>query len=199
MHWKRGIAIVAVSATIGAGLLATGCGIGTGPTQELKVNEALGSAAVTDVTVSMGAGKLSIQPGGSGLVSGLIRYNVEKWKPAVTRTDSAVTIKQGTTKGLSGVATNIINDWALELGAAPIRLAITAGAYQGTCELGGLSLQKLAIRDGASKTTVRFSAPTPSQMESFTYETGASSVTVSVGSPMAWIIKPASHLFTLTV
>ena len=179
MYRNRNIAIVAVGALIGAGLLLAGCGIGTGPTQELKVNEALGSAAVTDVTVSMGAGKLSIQPGGTGLVSGLIRYNVEKWKPAVTRTDSAVTIKQGTTKGLSGVATNIVNDWALQLGGAPMRLSVTAGAYQGTYELGGLSLQKLSIKDGAAKTAVSFSTPNPSQMESLTYETGASSVALT--------------------
>jgi hypothetical protein len=179
MDWKRSIAIVAVSTTIGAGLLVGGCGIGTGPTQELKVNEALGSAAVTDINVSMGAGKLSIQAGGPGLVSGLIRYNVVKWKPVVTRTDSAVTIKQGTTKGLSGVATNIVNDWALQLGGAPMRLAVTAGAYEGTYELGGLSLEKLSIKDGASRTAVSFSAPNPSQMESLTYETGASSVTLT--------------------
>jgi len=176
MDWKRTIAGVGLVLALGAALPATGCGIGTGPTQELKVDEALGSAAVTDVTVSMGAGKLSIQPGAAGLASGLIRYNVEAWKPQIVRTDSAVSIKQGTTKGLSGVATDVVNDWALELGGAPMRLAVTAGAYQGTYELGGLSLQRLSIKDGASKTTVAFSSANPSQMESLTYETGASSV-----------------------
>ena len=179
MDWKRTIAIVGLIAGLGAVLLAVGCGIGTGPTQELKVDEPLGSAAVTDVTVSMGAGKLSIQPGSARLASGLIRYNVEAWKPQVVRTDSAVSIKQRTNKGLSGVATDVVNDWALKLGGAPMRLAITAGAYQGTYELGGLSLQKLSIKDGASKTTVAFSSPNPSQMESLTYETGASSVTLT--------------------
>ncbi len=179
MDWKRTIGVVGLVAAFGAAVLVTGCGIGTGPTQELTVDEPLGSAAVTDVTVSMGAGNLDIQPGAAGLVSGVIRYNVEAWKPQVTRTDSAVTIKQGTTKGLSGLGTDVVNDWALKLGNSPMRLAVTAGAYRGTYELGGLSLQKLSIKDGASKTTVNFSAPNPSQMESLTYQTGASSVTLT--------------------
>lgn len=179
MDWKKTTAIVGLLAVLGAAWSITGCGIGTGPTQELKVDEPLGSAAVTDVTVSMGAGKLSIQPGASGLASGLIRYNVEAWKPAVARSDSALTIKQGTTRGLSGLATNVVNDWQLKLGGAPVRLAVTAGAYQGSFELGGIPLQRLSVKDGASKTTVSFSSPNPSQMESLTYETGASSVTLT--------------------
>jgi hypothetical protein len=172
------VAQVVVAGVLGAMVLA-GCGIGTGPTQELTIDEPLGSAAVTDVNVSMGAGHLTIGPGGSGLVSGLVKYNVEKWKPEVTRSDSAVNIKQGTTKGLSGLSTDVVNDWVLKLGAAPLRLSVSAGAYDGSYELGGLSLQKLSIKDGASKSTVSFSAPNPSQMESLVYETGASTVTLT--------------------
>jgi hypothetical protein len=179
MDWKRTIGVVGLVAAFGAAVLVTGCGVGTGPTQELTVDEPLGSAAVTDVMVSMGAGNLDIQPGATGVVSGLIRYNVEAWKPQVTRTDKAVTLKQGSTKGLSGLSSNVVNDWALKLGKSPMRLAVTAGAYRGTYELGGLSLQKLSIKDGASKTTVNFSAPNPSQMESLTYQTGASSVALT--------------------
>jgi hypothetical protein len=183
MDWKRTIAITGLTAALvgalGAASFVTGCGVGTGPTKELKVDEPLGSAAVTDVSVSMGAGRLSIQPGATGLVSGLIRYNVEAWKPQVIRTDSAVTIKQGTNKGLSGLATNVVNDWQLKLGGAPMRLTVTAGAYEGSYELGGLSLRKLSIKDGASKSAVSFSSANPSQMDELTYETGASSVTLT--------------------
>lgn len=169
----------AAALLLGVGLLAGGCGIGTGPTQTLNIDEPLGGAAVTDIKVAMGAGKLTIEPGAPGLVSGVVRYNVEKWEPEVTRSDSSVSIKQGTTKGLSGVSTDLVNEWALKLGGAPMRLAVEAGAYEGTYELGGLSLQKLSVKDGAAETTVSFSAPNPSQMESLTYETGASSVTLT--------------------
>jgi hypothetical protein len=161
------------------GFMVTGCGIGIGPTQTFDINEKLGGAAVTDVTVSMGAGTLDIGSGASGLVSGTISYNVEKWKPEVVRGDSSVAIKQGTTKGLDGVGTDVVNDWKLKLGAAPIRLAVMAGAYEGAYELGGLALQKLSIEDGAAKTHVNFASANLSQLETLSYDTGASTVTLS--------------------
>ncbi len=179
MSYKKIVTGIVVATALGATVFLTGCSVATGPTQELVIDEPLGSAAVTDVTLAMGAGKLSVQPGAPGLASGVIRYNVVRWKPDVTRTDAALTIKQGNTKGLSGLGSDIVNDWDLKLGIAPIRLAVTAGAYEGTYELGGLSLQRLSIKDGASKSHVSFSAPNPSQMESLTYETGASSVTLT--------------------
>jgi hypothetical protein len=171
------VLMLVVVATVG--FMATGCGIGIGASQTFTVDEKLGGAAVTDVTVSMGAGKLDIGPGASGLVAGTITYNVEKWKPEVVRGDSAVAIKQGTTKGLSGVGIGVVNDWEIMLGVAPIRLAVTAGAYEGTYELGGLSLQKLSIKDGAAKTHVNFASANPSQLETLSYDTGASTVALS--------------------
>jgi hypothetical protein len=179
MSWKRTMIGAWLAAVIGTALLLTGCGIDTGPTQELVIDEPLGSAAITDVSVTMGVGKLTVQPGAAGLASGLIHYNVEPWKPEVTRTGSSLTIKQGSTKGLSGLGSDIINDWNLKLGSPPMRLKVTAGSYQGSYELGGLSLLGLSIKDGASKSQVSFLSPNPSQMDSFTYETGASSVTLT--------------------
>lgn len=166
-----------VAATVG--FMVTGCGIGIGPTQTFDINEKLGGAAVSDVTVSMGAGTLDIGSGASGLVSGTVTYNVEKWKPEIVRGDSSVAVKQGTTKGLDGVGTDVVNDWKLKLGAATIRLAVTAGAYEGTYELGGLALQKLSIKDGAAKTHVNFASANLSQLETLSYDTGASAVTLS--------------------
>jgi hypothetical protein len=179
MNRKTMIAGVAITFVLGAALFLAGCGVATGPTQELLIDEPLGSAAVTDVTLSMGAGKLKVQPGATGLASGVILYNVESWKPKVTRTDSLLSIKQGSTKGLAGLGGDIVNDWDLKLGRAPMRLAVTAGAYEGTYELGELSLQRLSIKDGASKSQVHFSHANLSQMELLSYETGASSVTLT--------------------
>jgi len=94
-------ALLAVA--LGATLVLAACGIGVGPTQETVIDEPLGSAAVTDVVLSMGAGTLKVQPGADGLASGVIRCNVEAWTPKVVRTDSSLSIKQGSTKGLSGL------------------------------------------------------------------------------------------------
>jgi hypothetical protein len=176
-------AIVAVGATLavllGMAVLTGGCGISTGPTQELTISEPLGGAAVTDVQVTMGAGKLSLSPGATGLASGLIRYNVESWKPTVERTDSRLAIKQGKQNGWSRFGGDIVNEWQLQLGNAPMRLSVSAGAHEGNYDLSGLLLQGLTIKDGASKTQVMFNSPNPGQMERLSYDTGASTVTMT--------------------
>jgi hypothetical protein len=158
-------------------MAGTGCGVNVGPTQQLDIDEPLTGAAVTDVSVTMGAGKLILGAGATGLVSGSVRYNVEDWKPAVARTDDSVAIKQNQ-KGLSGLGTDIVNEWNLILGKSPIRLNVTAGAYEGTYDLSGLTLQEFSVKDGAAKTQVIFNAPNPGRMDSFSYETGASKVTM---------------------
>ena len=178
--WVELVVVASLIALLLAGVAAFGggCGITTGPTQELAVNEPLGGAAVTDVEVTMGAGKLTLSPGSTGVVSGLIRYNVASWKPAVDRSDSGITIKQGSQKGLSGIGGGIVNDWRLQLGRAPMRLKVSAGAYEGSYDLSGLVLQGLTIKDGAAKAQVLFNSPNPGQMDRLQYETGASTVTL---------------------
>lgn len=179
MDWGKIGRAALVAAALGAALVLGGCGIGIGPTQEVVIEEPLGAAAVTDVVLGMGAGTLTVQPGAGGLASGVIRCNVEAWMPKVVRTDSSLSIKQGNTRGLSGLGSDAVNEWDLELGSAPMRLIVTAGAYDGSYELGGLSLLKLSIKDGASRSKVAFSAPNPSQMELLEYETGASTVSLT--------------------
>lgn len=178
MSWGKKALGFVLAAMLGVSLVLAGCGVGIGPTREVVIDEPLGSAAVTDVILGMGAGKLTVGPGGKGLVSGVVRCNVEPWLPKVTRTDSSLAIRQGSQKGLSGLGTDIVNEWDLELGNAPLRLKVTAGAYEGTYELGGLSLRSLSVRDRASKSKVSFSLPNPSQMDELKYETGASTVTL---------------------
>jgi hypothetical protein len=160
-------------------LMAAGCGVNVGPTQELTIDEPLSNAAVTDVNLSMGAGKLFLSAGTSGLISGTVRYNVESWKPTVTRNDDSVAVKQGSQKGISGLGSEIVNEWTLKLGKSPTRLTVTAGAYEGYYTLGGLTLQGLSIKDGAAKTQVTFDSPNPGQIDTLTYETGASKVSMT--------------------
>ena len=110
---------------------SAGCTVEMGVTQELVVDEPLGAAAVTEVEIDMGMGNLTIAPGAVGLASGTILYNVESWEPTVTRTDKKLVIKQGSQKGVSGLGSEIVNKWDMELGRAPMRLKISAGAYEG--------------------------------------------------------------------
>jgi len=178
MPVRMTLAVIFGVSMLGLMTFALSCSVGVdvGPTQELAIDEPLGSAAVTDVEIDMGAGTLALGPGASGLVSGVVRYNVDAWKPTVGRTDKRLTIEQGKKGGLEAIGGDIVNDWQLQLGSAPMRLQVAAGAYEGTYDLGGLTLQDLTIKDGAAKTEVMFDSANPGQMQLLLYETGASTV-----------------------
>lgn len=178
MKARRSITVTAVLLLGLAAWPAVGCGVDVGLTQEVAIDEALGSAGLTAVELSMGAGSLSISPGATGLAAGTIEYNVESWAPVVVRTDAGLSIKQGSQKGISGLGTDVVNDWNLQLGKAPITLNISAGAYKGSYDLSGLTIQELIIKDGAARSQVMFNSPNPGQMSRFEYSTGASSVTL---------------------
>jgi len=160
----------------------------TGPTQTFTVSEALPGDATADkpvkVEVRMGAGELSLQGGADGLAEGEIEYNVPEWKPTVTNSDGKLIIEQGPGQDhnlswFPGKNNDIVNNWDLKLGSAPMDLSVSAGAYQGTLDLSGLHLRNLAISDGAADTEVTFDEANPEVLDKFTYTTGASSVRLS--------------------
>ena len=131
----------------------------------------------TRVSLSFGVGDLNVSTGAKNLVDGTVLYNVKDLKPAVTKNEGAIDIKQGDFESLPPFE-DLENEWNLQLGKAPMDLAISAGAYKGNFELGGLSLKSLNISDGASHVTVSFSKPNPVEMAEFRYTTGASDVTM---------------------
>jgi hypothetical protein len=173
---RLGRVLALCGAILTLGWVLAACGVTVGVTETLTIDEPLGSAAVTDVEIAMGAGELSIVPGAIGLASGSVRYNVASWAPELVRGDGRLSIKQDHQRTAAGLSTEIVNDWNLELGKAPMRLRISAGAYDGSYDLSGLTLQYLSIKDGAAKSQVMFNSPNPGQMSELIYETGASTV-----------------------
>lgn len=155
----------------------------TGPTETENISVPLlpDTQAIPDVTLKFAAGTLSLQPGAEGaLVAGTATYNVADLKPTVSTENGNILIETGNfdLKGLPKLNQDVINNWELKLGASPMRLVINAGAYQGDYELGGLSLERLQIEDGASQVDVSFSTPNLAQMSSLQYTTGASQVSL---------------------
>ena len=149
----------------------------TGATQEMTINQSASSGVdESTVEIEMGGGRLNIESGADGLVSGNIRYNVEDWKPQITQSTGGVRIVQKSIDSITIPEDKIINDWNLQLGIMPINLQISAGAYQGILDLGGCSITHLEIRDGASKAEVNFSEFNPVRMDRLVYKTGASQV-----------------------
>lgn len=132
----------------------------------------------TRLSISFGAGELTLSPGAENLVDGTVLYNVEDLKPEIVQQGNSIEIRQGNFRGLPPFR-DMKNEWDLKLGSAPMDLVISAGAYQGKMELGGLALKSLTISDGASDVDLAFSKPNPAEMSVMRYATGASDVTLT--------------------
>jgi hypothetical protein len=100
---------------------------------------------------------------------------VEDLKPQIIEDGGNIEIKQGNFKNLPPFK-DMKNKWDLKLGSAPMDLVISAGAYDGTLELGGLSLKSLEVNDGAANVDLSFSKPNLVDMSILRYATGASDV-----------------------
>lgn len=155
----------------------------TGPKQTDEISVPVPDTKSTiDLTLSFGAGEISVQPAAQEvLVSGTATYNVPDFKPIIESSGSQVEIKQGNLEinGFPNFEKNIKNEWDLKINpATPLNLNVRAGAYSGKYEFGGLSLENLDITDGASDVNVNFNEPNPSDMKKFSYNTGASTVTM---------------------
>lgn len=132
----------------------------------------------TRLSLSFGAGELKLSSGADGLVEGTALYNVKEMKPEVVKDGANIQIKQGNFDGIPPFK-DLKNQWDLKLGSAPMDLTIDAGAYEGTMELGGLSLKSLAVKDGAASVNLSFSEPNLIEMSTMAYSTGASEVKLS--------------------
>jgi len=149
-----------------------------GPDVKESITVADPKSDETRLTISFGAGTLTLSPGAKALVEGDVVYNVEELKPEIIKNGNDIEIKQGDFKKLPPFD-DMKNEWDLKLGKTPLDLTLQAGAYNAEYELGGLALKSLTVRDGAANVDLSFSEPNPSEMSILRYETGASSVTLS--------------------
>jgi flagellar basal body rod protein FlgB len=175
------LALVSLACSININLPSTNIKTGPTVTDTIYVPVPKNAGTTTDVAINFGAGNITLKPGAEdALVDGTATYNVSDFKPIVTTQNDNVSIKQGdfNFEGLPSFKQDITNNWNLSLGNYPMSLVIKAGAYKGEYELGGLSIERLEIGDGAAKVDLSFSAPNLVQMSSLEYTTGASEVTL---------------------
>lgn len=175
-----------IPAILVLGLASMACGfnidlpqrIAVGPEVEESITVSDPKSDDTQVTLSFGAGRLTLAPGAENLVDGTVVYNVPDLKPEVRTNDGDIEIRHGDFNGLPPFE-DLKNEWNLKLGAAPMDLIIRAGAYDADLELGGLALKNLTVQDGAASVQVSFDEQNTTEMSMLRYETGASDVTLS--------------------
>lgn len=176
------LALVSLACSITVNLPNTQVKTGLTVTDNINIPFLADKQAIADVTLNFGAGKLNLQPGATAeLISGTATYNVTDFKPVVTSDSTNIKIEQGNLKltGIPTINSSVVNNWNLSLGNSPISLAIKAGAYEGTYELGGLSIHSLEVTDGASTVNLSFSKPNLVEMTTLKYTTGASKVSLA--------------------
>lgn len=152
-----------------------------GPEVTDQISVPASGAEETRLTLSFGVGDITLSPGAEeNLVEGTATYNYEQLKPVIKSSDGDVEIKMDEMEfnGLP-MFDEIKNEWDLKLSDEPMALNIDAGAYNGTYELGGLSLTALTVTDGAASVEMSFSELNQSEMSIFRYETGASNLKLS--------------------
>ena len=158
-----------------------GTQVKTGPLATENISVPVPDASDVDVTLSLGAGELELNPGGEGgLVEGTVSYNVADFKPEIVSNNGNITIKQGDLdiEGIPQFDEDVKNQWDLKLNTTPMTLRVNAGAYVGKYDLGGLSIENLYISDGAADVTLDFSSLNQVEMGILDYSTGASNVTL---------------------
>jgi hypothetical protein len=148
-----------------------------GPEVQESITVAYPKSDEARLTLSFGAGKLTLSPGpqGGNLVDGTAIYNVDDFKPQIQKNGSSIEIRQGDFHNLPPFD-DLKNEWDLKLGDAPLDLTVQAGAYEGSLELGGLALKSLTVQDGASNVDLSFTEPNQTEMSLLRYQTGASDV-----------------------
>ena len=172
-----------ISAILVLALASMACGFSidlperrqAGPDIEESITVADPQSDETRLTISFGAGKLTLSPGAKNLVDGTTVYNVEDLKPQIQESGNSIEIKQGDFRSLPPFD-DMKNEWDLKLSDRPFDLTVQAGAYEGNFELGGLALRSLTVRDGAAHVDLSFREPNQTVMSILRYETGASDV-----------------------
>ena len=151
-----------------------------GPDLTEEINVPYPDSNEINLKLSFGAGELTLNPGADVLVDGTATYNYAELKPEVITDGGDVEVRVGNEDfNILPNLNDLKNEWDLKLGDQPMNLSIDSGAYDGTLELGGLSLTRLEIKDGAANVEVSFSEPNPVEMSTFTYNTGASDVKIT--------------------
>ncbi|MCC6569596.1 MAG: hypothetical protein IT315_10195 [Anaerolineales bacterium] len=172
-----------LSAILALALASMACGfsvdlpeqVKAGPEVQETISVADPGEDETRLLLSFGAGNLNLSTGAKNLVGGTAVYNVADLKPEIIEDGSQIEIKQGNFQKLPPFD-GMKNEWDLQLGSSPMELEISAGAYEGDFELGGLALTNLVINDGAADVSLSFSEPNLAEMSEFNYSTGASDV-----------------------
>ena len=135
-----------------------------------------------NINVQYGAGRFRLAPGAQGELYRMeMRYDEDRFVPVREFTADGGTLRLGL-RSREGAGIKVAmgerrsNAPSLDLSLThqiPMELLLELGAVEADVELGGLALERVGYRTGASQTTLRFSEPNPGSCEELVMEAGA--------------------------
>jgi hypothetical protein len=135
--------------------------------------------------IEYGAGSLRLEPGQPGELYRMdLSYDEDRFVPRSDFDASSRSVVLGVqARGDGGVRVVSRNQLQQTAGVAisprvDLALDLTLGAVDADLELGGLRISDLALKTGASRTTVRFSRPNAIQCRQASFSAGAAEVEV---------------------
>jgi hypothetical protein len=147
----------------------------------LEININYPQSAERHLHIAVGACRLKIMPGDiETWVTGNYYGPIEALPLDISQMGGEVRITQR--QDWAAITRLLDGPPVLELTlgkATPYSLTIETGASENILDLGGLPLRRLAIRQGAGKIEINFSAPNPMQMDRLTSSSGASGIEMS--------------------
>jgi hypothetical protein len=146
----------------------------------------LGDAGSVQAAINFGAGNLRVTGGADKLLDADFTYNVDKLKPEVKYTGGTLVVQQPDAGGvpvLTGID-KFRNDWNLRLqNDVPMDLTVAVGGGISDLQLAGLSLTRLAVTQGAGKSTINLNGAWTHDL-SATIDTGAADLSVQLPKAM---------------
>jgi len=141
----------------------------TGTTRTESRSQELGGAQSASVDIRMGAGKLVIGAGASGIMDADFSYNISSWKPEVSYRVSDgrgyLTVEQPSV-GNIGAGRNVCYEWNVRLnGGVPIELQVSLGAGESRLDLRDLEVNELQITTGAGNAKIDLPAGSLTRLE----------------------------------
>jgi hypothetical protein len=145
--------------------------------QEIRVT--FPDATDRHLRITVGPGRLKIVPEiGGEWVSGTYRDPTGSIPARVEEEGGTVRISQTYNRSLPRLRG--VPAFDLHLGTQqPFALTLEGGASECTCDLGGLPLTRLDVRQGAAQVRLDFSAPNPQPMQRLSLQIGAAEVAVT--------------------
>jgi hypothetical protein len=141
----------------------------TGTVRTESRSQELGGAQSASVDIRMGAGKLVMGAGASGIMDADFSYNISSWKPEVSYRVSDgrgyLTVEQPSVGNISA-GHNVRYEWNVRLnGGVPLDLQVSLAAGESRLALSDLTVNELQITTGAGNAKIDLPARSLTRLE----------------------------------